>query len=73
MISANFPAKLFLVATDLDSQRGRGLRLARLGRRADFPGVQASSALPGLFPPVDIGGRSYVDGALTKTLTPPSP
>ena len=30
--------------------------------------VQASSALPGLFPPVEIDGRFYVDGALKKTL-----
>jgi len=30
--------------------------------------VQASTALPGLFPPVHIGDRYYVDGALIKTL-----
>jgi predicted acylesterase/phospholipase RssA len=30
--------------------------------------VQATAALPGLFPPVDIDGRSFVDGALKKTL-----
>ena len=30
--------------------------------------VAASAALPGLFPPVPIGGRWYVDGALKKTL-----
>jgi predicted acylesterase/phospholipase RssA len=30
--------------------------------------VQASSALPGLFPPVEIGGHYFVDGALRKTL-----
>ncbi len=30
--------------------------------------VQASAALPGLFPPVEIDGRSFVDGALKKTL-----
>ena len=29
--------------------------------------VQASAALPGLFPPVEIDGRVYVDGALKKT------
>ena len=32
--------------------------------------VQASAALPGLFPPVEIGGRHFVDGALRKTLHP---
>jgi predicted acylesterase/phospholipase RssA len=30
--------------------------------------VAASAALPGLFPPVPIDGRWYVDGALKKTL-----
>jgi hypothetical protein len=30
--------------------------------------VQASASLPGLFPPVRIGNRFYVDGALKKTL-----
>jgi NTE family protein len=30
--------------------------------------AQASSALPGLFPPVEIDGRYYLDGALKKTL-----
>jgi predicted acylesterase/phospholipase RssA len=30
--------------------------------------IQASSALPGLFPPVIIDGEHYVDGALNKTL-----
>ena len=30
--------------------------------------VQASAALPGLFPPVQIDGRHFVDGALRKTL-----
>ncbi len=30
--------------------------------------IEASSALPGLFPPVEIHGEHYVDGALNKTL-----
>jgi len=30
--------------------------------------IEASSALPGLFPPVAIDGAHYVDGALNKTL-----
>ena len=30
--------------------------------------VQASAALPGLFPPVEIDGHYFVDGALKKTL-----
>jgi predicted acylesterase/phospholipase RssA len=60
--------KLFLVATDLDS--GVPVEFGAPGHdhvpisRA----VEASSALPGLFPPVEIDGRFYVDGALKRTL-----
>jgi predicted acylesterase/phospholipase RssA len=60
--------KLFLVATDIDS--GASVPFGAEGWD-DVPiarAVQASAALPGLFPPVEIGGRFYVDGALTKTL-----
>lgn len=60
--------KLFLVATDLDS--GRAVPFGAPGWD-DVPiaqAVLASAALPGLFPPVEIGGRYYVDGALVKTL-----
>ncbi|HML13775.1 MAG TPA: patatin-like phospholipase family protein, partial [Xanthobacteraceae bacterium] len=60
--------KLFLVATDLDS--GEAVPFGARGRDA-IPisqAVLASAALPGLFPPVEIAGRHYVDGALVKTL-----
>ena len=60
--------KLFLVATDLDS--GHSLAFGGEGHD-DVPislAVQASAALPGLFPPVRIGDKYYVDGALIKTL-----
>ncbi len=60
--------KLVVVATDLDS--GQPVRFGEPGldhipiSRA----VQASTALPGLYPPVLIDGRSYVDGVLLKTV-----
>lgn len=60
--------RLTLVATNLDS--GEAAPFGRTGwdhvpiSRA----VQASSALPGLFPPVEIDSSYYVDGALKKTL-----
>lgn len=60
--------RLYVVATDLDS--GKSVSFGRPGHD-DVPiskAVQASSALPGLFPPVEIDGHSYVDGALKKTL-----
>ncbi len=60
--------KLFIVATDLDASEavafgGPGWDDVPISRA-----VQASSALPGLFPPVEIKGRHYVDGALMKTV-----
>jgi predicted acylesterase/phospholipase RssA len=60
--------KLFLVATDLDS--GESVPFGAPGWD-DVPisrAVQASAALPGLYPPVEIDGHCYVDGALRKTL-----
>ncbi|MEM9293906.1 MAG: patatin-like phospholipase family protein [Acidobacteriota bacterium] len=60
--------QLIVVAADLDS--GEAVRFGSEGfdhvpiSRA----VQASSALPGLYPPVEIDGRFYVDGVLLKTL-----
>lgn len=60
--------QLTLVATNLDS--GEAAPFGRPGwdhvpiSRA----VQASSALPGLFPPVEIDDHYYVDGALKKTM-----
>lgn len=60
--------KLTVVATDLES--GESMRFGHLG----WPyvpistAVQASTALPGLYPPVEINGRHYVDGVLLKTM-----
>ena len=61
-------AKLFLVATNLDS----GVSVTFGAHGTDHVpisrAIEASSALPGLFPPVEIDGEHYVDGALNKTL-----
>lgn len=60
--------KLVVVAADLDS--GRAVRFGEPGfdhvpiSRA----VQASTALPGIYPPVLIDDRYYLDGVLLKTL-----
>lgn len=61
-------SRLTLVATDLASGQavafgGPGWNHVPISRA-----VQASAALPGLFPPVPIEGRCFVDGALQKTL-----
>ena len=59
---------LVVVAVDLDS--GEAVRFGEAGfdHMAISVAVQASSALPGLYPPVEIEGRHYVDGVLVKTL-----
>lgn len=74
-ISRGFPddfrelrRKLYIVATDLDT--AERVIFGEPGWE-DVPisqAVQASAALPGLFPPVKIAGRYYVDGALQRTL-----
>ena len=60
--------RLVVVATDLDS--GDAAPFGQPGWDAVpiSQAVAASAALPGLFPPVEIDGRCYVDGALKKTL-----
>jgi predicted acylesterase/phospholipase RssA len=60
--------KLFLVATDLDTGESVNFGAPGFDHVPISRAVQASAALPGLFPPVEIDGRSFVDGALRKTL-----
>lgn len=60
--------KLFLVATDLDSGESIAFGTPGLDDVPISRAVQASAALPGLFPPAEIKSRSFVDGALRKTL-----
>lgn len=60
--------KLYVVACEINSGK-----IATFGSdvNADVPiskAVQASSALPGLYPPVNIKGKYYVDGALRRTM-----
>ena len=60
--------RLVLVATDLDSGETAPFGLPGWDHVPISEAVVASAALPGLFPPVPINGRWYVDGALKKTL-----
>ncbi|PWF48550.1 patatin-like phospholipase family protein [Massilia glaciei] len=60
--------KLVIVATDLDT--GEAVRFGEAPWDA-IPvslAVQASAAVPGLFPPVEIKGHHFVDGAVRKTM-----
>jgi predicted acylesterase/phospholipase RssA len=64
---AALPRELYLVGVDLD--RGEAVAFGDRGHR-DVPvsqAVQASAALPGLYRPVRIHGRDYVDGGVKKT------
>lgn len=60
--------RLYVIAVDIDS--GEAVRFGAPGWD-DVPisrAIQASAALPGLYPPVEIRGRHFVDGALRRTM-----
>lgn len=57
----NLPKPLGVVATDLQSGEMVLFRQGNTGMA-----VRASSAVPGVFQPVEINGRDYVDGGLTS-------
>jgi predicted acylesterase/phospholipase RssA len=61
-------SRLYVVATDLNNTEsvhfgGPGMDHVPISRA-----VLASAALPGLYPPVKIDGRHFVDGALVRTM-----
>ena len=60
--------RLFLVATNLDTGGSVAFGTPGQDHVPISRAIQASSALPALFPPVEIDGAHYVDGALNKTL-----
>lgn len=60
--------RLVVVATDLDSAQATRFGEPGLDHVPISVAVQASGALPGLYSPVEVDGRHYVDGVLLKTL-----
>ena len=60
--------QLYVVATDLDSSESVVFGTEGWDGVPISQAVQASTALPGLYPPVEIDGRHYVDGVLNKTV-----
>jgi len=60
--------RLFLVATNLDTGASVTFGAKGTDHVPISRAIEGSSALPGLFPPVEIDGEHYVDGALNKTL-----
>jgi len=61
-------SRLTLVATHLDSSTAVAFGRPGWDHVPISKAVQASAALPGLFPPVEIDGQHFVDGALIKTM-----
>jgi NTE family protein len=61
-------SRLTLIATNLDSGEAAPFGAPGYDHVPISQAVQASSALPGLFPPVEIDDHYFVDGALKKTL-----
>jgi NTE family protein len=60
--------QLYVIAAELDS--GKAVRFGD-AQHAAVPisrAIVASAALPGMYPPVQIDGKFYVDGALQRTL-----
>ena len=60
--------KLYIVACDINTGK---IATFSTDENSDVPiskAVQASSALPGLYAPVNIKGKFYVDGALRRTM-----
>ncbi|MCS6766548.1 MAG: patatin-like phospholipase family protein [Candidatus Protistobacter heckmanni] len=55
------PRPLGIAATDLQTGQGVLFRYGNIGLA-----VQASSSVPGVFQPVNIGGKDYVDGGLVS-------
>ncbi|HEX7113280.1 MAG TPA: patatin-like phospholipase family protein [Mizugakiibacter sp.] len=60
--------KLYVVAVELDSGKAVRFGSPGLDHVPISRAVEASAALPGLYPPVKVGGRWYVDGALARTM-----
>ena len=60
--------RLTLVATHLDSGEAAPFGQPGWDHVPISKAVQASAALPGLFPPVEIDNQYFVDGALKKTM-----
>ncbi|MCP5425907.1 MAG: patatin-like phospholipase family protein [Gammaproteobacteria bacterium] len=60
--------KLYVIAVELDT--GESIKFGAPGydHIPISKALQASTALPGLYPPVEIEGHHYVDGALIKTM-----
>ena len=62
------PRRLYVVAAHLDSGEAVCFGAPGHDHVPISTAIEASAALPGLYPPVRIEGRDYVDGVLLKTM-----
>ena len=60
--------KLFIVATELNTGDSVRFGEPHFDHVPISQAIQASTALPGLYPPVEIDGHTYADGALLRTM-----
>jgi predicted acylesterase/phospholipase RssA len=60
--------RLYVIATDLDGGTEARFGAPGLDHVPISRAIQASTALPGLYPPVRIQGHTFVDGALLRTM-----
>ncbi len=65
---AKLAARLYVVATNLNTGESVAFGDAGHSRVPISRAVVASAALPGLYPAVKIAGQPYVDGALIRTM-----
>ncbi|HQW82495.1 MAG TPA: patatin-like phospholipase family protein [Pseudomonadota bacterium] len=60
--------KLYVIGVELDTGKTVRFGSEEFDHVPISRAIQASAALPGLYPPVEIDGKFYVDGALRRTL-----
>ena len=63
---ADYPGKCISVLTDLETGKAVYPDMPRDDK--DFKHLRASCALPLLFPPIEIGGRKYMDGGIADSI-----
>lgn len=60
--------RLYIVATDLNTGAAARFGEAGMDEVPISKAIQASTSLPGLYPPLRVGGHVYADGALLRTM-----
>jgi NTE family protein len=60
--------RLYIVATDLNTGEAARFGEPGMDHVPISRAIQASTALPGLYPPVQVDGNVYADGALLRTM-----